>query len=102
MAVTFKTKASGDVTLLDANAQQILALIGKDFGVRGVITAAEAGAAAAKLVAAVAAQGADGGPDEDADPEAARAYVPLKTRAQPFIEMLERAHARGADILWGV
>ena len=101
MAITFKTKACGDVTMLDANAKQVLGIIGKEFGVRGVITAAEAPQAVVRLQAAIA---ADGGaaPDEEAEPEAARAYVPLRTRAQPFIEMLKRANARGSDILWGV
>ena len=102
MALTFRTKACGDVTMLDANAKQVLAIIGKEFGVRGVITAAEAATAAAKLRDAVAAESGDRGPDEDREPEAARNWVPLKTRVQPFVEMLDRAHARGADILWGV
>lgn len=101
MAITFKTKACGDVTMLDANARQVLGIIGKEFGVRGVITAAEAPQAVARLQAAISADGSSA-PDEDAEPEAARAYVPLKTRAQPFIEMLERAGERGSDILWGV
>ncbi len=101
MAITFKTKACGDVTMLDANAKQVLAIIGKEFGVRGVITAAEAPQAVARLRAAVSAD-AGAAPDEDAEPEAARAYVPLRTRIQPFVEMLERSGERGSDILWGV
>lgn len=102
MAITFKTKAAGDVTMLDANAKQVLDIIGKTFGVRGVITAAEAPLAARRLRDAIAAQEGQRGPDEDAEPEAARAHVPLKTRVWPFVEMLERAHAHGSDILWGV
>ena len=102
MAITFRTKACGDVTMLDANAKQVLAIIGKEFGVRGVITAAEAPVAASKLRAAIAAESGDRGPDEDREPEAARDFVPLKTRVQPFVEMLEKTHARGTDILWGV
>jgi hypothetical protein len=101
MAITFKTKACGDVTMLDANARQVLGIIGKEFGVRGVITAAEAPQAVALLRAAIAAD-AGAAPDEDAEPAAARAYVPLRTRAQPFIEMLNQADARDSDILWGV
>jgi hypothetical protein len=101
MAITFKTKACADITMLDASAKQVLGIIGKEAGVRGVITAQEAPLAVSRLHAAIA---ADGGaaPDEEAEPEAARAYVPLKTRVQPFIEMLQIAHARGSDILWGV
>jgi hypothetical protein len=102
MAITFKTRASGEVTMLDANAKQVLEIIGKEFGVRGVITAAEAPQAIARLKAAIAAQGGEHGPDEEAEPVAARNFVPLKTRVWPFIEMLERAHASSKDILWGV
>ncbi len=102
MAITFKTRASGDLTMLDANARQVLEIIGKEFGMRGVITAAEAPQAIALLQAAIAAQGGERGPDEEAEPVAARNYVPLKTRVWPFIEMLERAQADSKDILWGV
>ena len=102
MAITFKTRASGDLTMLDANARQVLEIIGKEFGVRGVITAAEAPQAIALLQAAIAAQGGERGPDEEAEPVAARNYVALKTRVWPFIEMLERAQADSKDILWGV
>ncbi len=102
MAITFKTRASGDVTMLDANAKQVLEIIGKQFGVRGVITVAEAPQAIAALQAAIAAQGDESGPDEEAEPVAARNHVPLKTRVWPFIKMLERAQASGKDVLWGV
>ncbi|MBL8383041.1 MAG: DUF1840 domain-containing protein [Burkholderiales bacterium] len=102
MAVTFKTKACADITLLDANARQVLEIIGKEFGVRGVITAAEAPLAIGRLRDAIRAQGAERAPDEDDEPEAARAFVPLRTRAAPFIEMLAAAAAAGEPILWGV
>jgi len=105
MAITFTTKAAGDVTMLDANAKQVLDLLGKEFGTRGVITAAEAGAAAAKLRAAGSAQrgGNELAPDLEKQAEAAGAdVVPLHTRVQPFIEMLEAAAKKNKDILWGV
>jgi len=105
MAITFTSKSSGDVTMLDANAKQVLELIGKDFGVRGVITATEAAAAAAKLRAAGAAAGSQGRGDDaqgkDSDAVGADA-VPLHTRVQPFIEMLDNAARQNKDILWGV
>jgi hypothetical protein len=101
MALTFKSKV-GDVTMLDANANEVLAILGKDRGARGVITAAEAPACVAKLKAAVAAKGAETRPDAGKDPEAAQKFVPLGNRVLPMIEMLERAHAANADVLWGV
>lgn len=100
MAITFTSKASGDVTMLDANAKQVLELIGKTVGPRGVITAQEAGECIAKLRAAIApTKPADGASD---DGDVAREHVPLATRWQPFIAMLEAAQGRGADVLWGV
>jgi hypothetical protein len=105
MAITFTTKAAGDVTMLDANARQMLELIGKDFGVRGVITAAEAGAAAAKLRAAASAvqSGKTLKPEEEQQAEAAGAdTVPLHTRFKPFVDMLDAAAQQNKDILWGV
>ena len=105
MAITFTSKASGDITMLDANAKQMLEIIGKDFGVRGVITAAEAGSAAARLRAAGAAAGSQGRPADSADQDADAVggdAVPLHVRALPFIEMLESAAQQKKDILWGV
>ncbi len=104
MAFTFTTKASGDVTMLDAHAKQVLGLIGKDAGTRGVITAAEAGAAAAKLRSAAGnTAGQKLNPDQEKDAEAAGAdVVPLHTRVLPFVEMLEAASKQNKDILWGV
>jgi Domain of unknown function (DUF1840) len=102
MALTFKSRAGTDVTMLDANAKQVLELIGKEMSVRGVITAAEAPACIAKLKAAIGAQGDEARPDERAEPERAAAFVSLKTRLWPFIDMLERAQANGTDVLWGV
>lgn len=104
MAITFTTKAAGDVTMLDANAKQVLDLIGKDFGTRGVITAAEAGAAAAKLRGAgEQASEKKLKPEDEAKAEAGGAdVVPLHTRVRPFIDMLEAAAQQNKDILWGV
>jgi hypothetical protein len=103
MAVTFTTKASGDVTMLDAHAKQVLDLIGKDFGTRGVITAAEASAAAAKLRSAGGNSGGRMNVDQEKQAEDAGAdTVPLSTRVQPFVEMLEASAKQGKDILWGV
>jgi hypothetical protein len=101
MPLTFKSKV-GDVTMLDANAAEVLGILGKERGERGVITAAEAPACIAKLNAAVAAKGAERRPDSEKDPEAAQKFVPLRNRVLPMIEMLERAHAANADVLWGV
>ena len=110
MVITFKTKTSGDVTMLDANARPILRIIGKDFAERGVITPAETGSAIQALRAAIEAEQRTRAADasvpadapDDAQGNASRDTVPLAIRAQPLIEMLTRAGETGRDILWGV
>ena len=101
MAITFKTRIGADVVMLDANARQVLGIIGKD-AARGVITAAEAPECIARLKAAIAAQVEEPIPDARAEPERASTFVSLKARLWPFIEMLEKSRANGSDILWGV
>ncbi len=102
MALTFTSKVSASITMLDANANQVLEIIGKERGERGIITTAEAPACIGKLKAAIAAQGEEPIPFEREEPERAARFVSLKARLWPFIDMLERAHAKGADVLWGV
>ncbi len=102
MALTFTSKAAASITMLDANANQVLEIIGKERGARGVITAAEAPACIGKLQAAIAAHGEEPMPSEREEPERAARFVSLKTRLWPFIDLLERAHAKGAAVLWGV
>lgn len=102
MALTFTSKAAAGITMLDANANQVLEIIGKERGERGIITAAEAPACIEKLQAAIAAHSEETAPSEREEPERAARFVALKTRLWPLIEMLERAHAKDADVLWGV
>ena len=101
MAITFKTSVGADVVMLDANARQVLDIIGKNMA-RGVITAAEAPGCVALLKSAIAARGEEPIPNARGEPERAGTFVSLKARVWPFIEMLEKAHAKGSDILWGV
>ena len=87
--------------MLDANARQVLDIIGKEMA-RGVITSAEAPQCIALLKAAIAARGEEPIPDARAQPERSGTFVSLKARVWPFIEMLEKSRAKGSDILWGV
>lgn len=102
MALTFTSKVSASITMLDANANQVLEIIGKERGERGVITAGEAPGCIGKLKAAIAAHGEEPIPFEREEPERAARFVSLKARLWPLIDMLERAHAKGAAVLWGV
>lgn len=114
MLVTFKSKASAEVTMVEAHAKVLLDLISKDVKL-GVITAAEAGAAIAKLEAVVGESkrhptteevrrdidAHHGGNGVDHDHERSQ-HVSFATRAFPLLEMLRAAQKGGNDVLWGV
>lgn len=112
MLVTFKSKAAAEVLMYEAHAKRILDLFHKDLK-RGIITAAEVGAAVATLEAEIAANKAHPAPDEiqheaDAqrgepdDEQKAAQFVSFGTRAYPLLEMLRAAHKGGNDVMWGI
>lgn len=114
MLITFKSKAASEVMMYKEHAKRILDLLHKDAD-RGVITAAEAAAAIAKLDAEIAesrlhpvseevqqdvdAHHGDFGDDNEHEPIE---VVTFSTRAYPLLEMLRAAHQGGQDIIWGV
>jgi hypothetical protein len=107
--VVFRSKAAGEIFYLAENAQRLFAIIGKEPGQRGVITAAQLPDAIAKLVAAVeedkAQLAAAQRQDEDegsAKGSSAQRAVTLSQRAYPLLEMLRAAQKRSVDVTWGV
>jgi hypothetical protein len=114
MLVTFKSKAAAEVVMYEAHAKPLLELIDKDVKL-GVITAAEAAHAVARLEAAVGESKIHptseevkrdviahrGDMDEDHDHEPSQ-HVSFATRAYPLLEMLRAALKEGNDVLWGV
>jgi hypothetical protein len=105
MLYIFKSKAAGDLILLQANGERILQIIGKEPGAKGIILPEQMPAAIAALEKAIAraeaAPGKDGEPDDGSDIPAAD-RVTLRQRAVPFLEMLRRCHAAEKEIVWGV
>lgn len=107
MLYKFKSKAAGDVIMLQANGDQILQIIGKQPGPKGIILPEQMPAAMAALDQAIArGQAAQSDAANDADgtkddtPAADR--VSLRQRAAPFIDMLKRCHKEGKEIVWGI
>lgn len=107
MLYKFKSKAAGDVIMLQPNGKQVLQIIGNDAEPKGIILPAQMAAATAALTAAIA--------QEDSDRQAAIALamkegrsapsfdaITLRQRAHPFIEMLRKCEAAGKEIVWGV
>ncbi|RJG02989.1 DUF1840 domain-containing protein [Noviherbaspirillum sedimenti] len=116
MLITFKSKAAADILMYAEHAKRLLDLLGKDVA-RGIITAAETGAAIAKLEAAIEAEHAreaelaaqreaetddEGSFDAENHRQLAAKTVSFGARAFPLLEMLRAANAAGRDVVWGV
>jgi len=107
MLYKFKSKAAGDLIMLEPNGRRVLQIIGKDPGPKGIILPEEMPGAVGKLEQAIADEEADHRQQiEDAK---AKGQVPpqfdavsLRQRAVPFIEMLKRCEKEGKEIVWGV
>ena len=111
MIYKFKSKAAGDVIMLQANGKRVLDIIGKANGrtyeATGILQPAQMQDAIAALSAAIE--------EEEAEQKTAVAQaiadvkkappmdaVLLRQRAHPLIEMLKRCEKEGAEIVWGV
>ncbi|MEJ8838628.1 DUF1840 domain-containing protein [Ramlibacter sp. AN1133] len=107
MLYKFKSKAAGDLIMLEPNGRRVLQIIGKDPGPKGIILPEEMPGAMTKLDQAIAQEEAEHQAQiEDAK---ARGEVPpkfeavsLRQRAVPFIDMLKRCSKEGKEIVWGV
>ena len=107
MLYKFKSKAAGDLIMLEPNGRRVLEIVGKDPGPKGIILPEQMPAAIQALEAAIALEEAQ----QKAAMEEARAEgkvpprfgaVSLRQRAVPFIDMLKRCSAAGKEIVWGV
>jgi cyclopropane-fatty-acyl-phospholipid synthase len=115
MLYKFKSKATADLIMLEPNGKQILRIIGKEPVAKGIVEVAEMPQAIEALrnavqqeedrQAQVNAQNAKNAEDKkDTKSTAATGQerpVSLRQRAAPFIEMLQRAHKAGKDVVWG-
>ena len=107
MLYKFKSKAAGDLIMLEPNGRRVLEIIGKDAGPKGIILPEEMPGAIGKLDEAIAREEAE----HKAIIEEAQAKgqvppkfdaVSLRQRAVPFIDMLKRCSQAGKEIVWGV
>ena len=107
MLYKFKSKAAGDLIMLEPNGRRVLQIIGKDPARKGIIQPQEMGPAVRALEAAIASEEAEQkAAIEDAK---AKGQVPptfkdvsLRQRAVPFMDMLRRCEKEDAEIVWGV
>ena len=107
MLYKFKSKAAGDLIMLEPNGRRVLEIIGKDPQPKGIIEPDQMPAAITALEAAMVQEEAD----QRALLDEAKANgqtpprfeaVSLRQRAVPFLDMLRRCHKAGSEIVWGV
>jgi hypothetical protein len=107
MLYKFKSKAAGDLIMLEGNGRRVLEIIGKASGPQGIILPADMPAALAALHAAIASEEAErdaasAQAKADGKPSPRLEAVSLRQRAHPFIAMLHECSAGGKEIVWGV
>ena len=106
----FKSRATGDLIMLDPNGRQILQILGRTDTAsqqQGILLPEQMHDAIAALEAAIAAEAAH---REQLLQEALEKQAPpphfegisLRQRALPFIEMLRRCQQADREIVWGV
>ena len=98
MLYRFKSKNMGDVIMLEPNGRQVLEIIGKSPGPRGIILPGQMAAAIQALKAAIKLEESHKEKDGDGLPEG----VGLHQRAKPFIDMLHWNLTASQEVVWGV
>jgi len=111
MIYRFRSRADGDIVMLQATAERVLALLGKTAGAPGILEPADMPAARAALEGAVQAddevrQALASGREPAAEAPAGAASGPLdavslRRRVWPLVEMIKRAQAEDTPVLWG-
>jgi hypothetical protein len=107
MLYKFKSKAAGDLIMLEPNGRRVLEIIGKEPKPKGIILPEQIPSAIAALEAAIVKDEAD----QKTLVEQAKANnqipprvdgVSLRQRAVPFLDMLRRCQKADTEIVWGV
>ena len=104
MLYEFKSKATGPVVMTGPVAEQLLAIVGKEPGPKGIFTVEQLGPAIAALQAAVEREKAEpaGAADDDERALDGPRAVSLAQRAWPLIDMLRDAQRAQQPVTWGV
>lgn len=103
MLVTFRSRATEPITMFHDVALDLIKMMGSSGRIPSALAADEVAVAAKRLRAALhgtpmpAAKSTD---DADADDEEEQQAVGLPTRAVPLLDLLDRAAAQHAEVLW--
>ena len=112
MLYRFKSRASGDVVMLQAPGDRVLLAMGRDPAPQGIVTVEQLPGTIATLQAAIAADEATrrargdapagGEADDEPAPGGDGDALSLRRRAWPMLDLLQRAQAEGVEVVWGV
>ena len=107
MLYKFKSKAAGDLILLEPQGRQFLQLIGKTLEPKGIIEPEHMGQAILALQEAVKTEEAQQAQAVAQAQDAGHAppkveSISLRQRCKPIIDMLQRCEKAGQAIVWGV
>ena len=111
MLFKFKSQATSDLIMLEADARRLLKIMLRDDPIKGIVQAKDLPSAIAALESAMAKDEsdrklrADKSPalviGEDDDPVPLNS-VSLAQRAAPMLKLLKRCLAENADVVWGI
>ena len=102
MHYVFRSRADADLIMMGPVGEQLLRIMGREPSPRGIIEAAALPAAVQAIEAAVAAERREHARDDEPEEDLKEPRVALGQRAWPLLEMMKRAQAEKADIVWGV
>ena len=107
MHYTFKSKATGDLIMMGPIGDEVLRVIGREPAAQGIIEPVTIPAAILAIERAIASEESQPAPiPSDSAGEGTdlsrEERVSLRQRAWPLVEMMKRAHAGNASIVWGV
>ena len=105
MLYKFKSKNTGDVIMLEPHGRQVLEIIGKEAGPKGIILPEQIPAALLALRAAIEQEELlerQQQMEHNADSKHQPPGISLRHRALPFMQMLEACHRQGDSVMWGV
>lgn len=103
MLVNFRSRAGLHVTMFHDIAVELIKMMGASGRIPSALSADEVADAASRLRSAlhgVTAHAFEDDDDDDDDDKGRRAVVGLPTRAVPLLELLDRAAAEHAEVMW--
>ena len=94
MLYKFKSKATGDLIMLEPDAKRLLKIMDREDQVKGIFLANQLSSAIAALELAVSQEEDEGLQDPK--------QISLRQRSLPMLKMLKQCLTQSADVVWGV